>query len=69
MLIKLQKCYISFTDSSFSLVPFVTSASGDVTSYRMDPSGCPQRSGGLKLNNQIPFKLYPLQGWHLNEIV
>jgi len=30
---------------------------GDVMAYRMDPSRCPQRSGGLKLHLQIPFKL------------
>ena len=68
MLIHLQKRYISFTDSFLSLVAFVTSA-GDVTSYRMDLSGYYQKSSGLKFHNQIPFKLYPLQGWHLNEFV
>jgi hypothetical protein len=51
-----------FTDSFFSLITFVKSASDNVTAYRMDPSGCPQMSGGLKLHLQIPFKLYPLQG-------
>ena len=56
-----KKCYLFFTDNSFSLFPFVTSANGDVTPCRMDPAGCPQKSVGLKLLLQIPFKLYPLQ--------
>ena len=51
------------------MVSFVISANGDVTKYRMDPSGYPQRSSGLKLHLQIPFKLYRLQEWHLNELV
>jgi len=33
----------------------------------MDPAGFPQSSGGLKFDLQVPFKLYPLQEWHLNE--
>jgi len=67
LIIQLQMCYISFTNCLFFLVPFVTSANDDVTPCRIEPAGYPQRSGGLKLHLQIPSKLYPLQGLHLNE--
>jgi hypothetical protein len=49
------KCHISFADCFFSfgrlrcIRPSISS-SADVTAYGSDPSGCPEGSGGLKLN-------------------
>ena len=62
LLFQLNKCYISFTDNYFSLVPFVISANGDVAPCRMDPARCSQRSVGLKLHLQIPFQIILCRG-------
>jgi hypothetical protein len=52
---------MSLNGSFFSLVAFVTSASGDVADYGLDPSGCSQRSGCLQLILHISFKSFPLK--------